>query len=180
MAQAKDQKISDVTVGQAAGGMRGVKGLICETSELDVNEGIRFRGHSLPEIQKLMPTGKCRGADTSEYVIPEAMLWLLLTGEIPTSDEAAQLSQELTTEPYNSVPKHVRMIIDELPVHQHPMSQYVTAITALQTESKFAEAYQKGVNRQKYWKYALRDTMYLVARIPVVSARIYRQTFRDD
>ena len=59
------------------------------------------------------------------------------------------------------------------------MSQYITAITSLQTESKFADAYQKGVNRQKYWKYALRDTMYLVARIPVVSARIYRQTFRD-
>jgi len=91
----------------------------------------------------------------------------------------AQLSEELTTEPYNSVPKHVRMIIDELPVHQHPMSQYITAITALQTESKFAAAYQKGVNRQKFWRYALRDTMHLVAKIPLVAARIYRQTFRD-
>jgi len=179
MMQCKDQKISDVTVAQAAGGMRGVKGIISETSELDVNKGIRFRGMTLPEIQQKLPTGQCRGADKSEYVIPEAMLWLLLTGEIPTAAEAAQLSQELTTEPYNTVPKHARNIIDELPVHQHPMSQYVTAITALQTESKFAEAYQKGVNRQKYWKYALADTMHLLARIPVISARIYRQTFRD-
>jgi len=179
MAQCKDQKLSDVTVAQAAGGMRGVKGIVCDTSELDVNEGIRFRGLTLPEIQKQLPTGKCRGAASSEYVIPEAMLWLLLTGEVPTAAEAAQLSEELTSEPYNSVPKHCRQIIDELPVHQHPMSQYITAITALQTESKFALAYQKGVNRQKYWQYALTDALNLVARIPVISARIYRQTFRD-
>ena len=39
---------------------------------------------------------------------------------------------------------------------------------------KFAEAYQNGVNRQKYWKYALEDTMNLVAKIPMISARIYR------
>merc|ERR1712087_1105508 len=30
-----------------------------------------------------------------------------------------------------------------------------------------------------YWKYALDDTLSLIARIPLVSARIYRQTFRD-
>ena len=59
------------------------------------------------------------------------------------------------------------------------MSQYITGVMALQTESKFAEAYQNGVNRAKYWKYALDDTLNLVAKIPMISARIYRQTFRD-
>merc|ERR1719203_2567920 len=179
ISQTKDKKISDVTVSQAFGGMRGVKGLICETSELDVNEGIKFRGLSLPEIEQKLPTGKCRGAQKSEYPIPEAMLWLLLTGEVPTSDEAAQLSQQLTSEPYNTVPKHARQIIDDLPVHQHPMSQYITACMTLQTESKFAQAYQNGVNRQKYWQYALHDALNLIAKIPLISARIYRQTFRD-
>mmetsp|Transcript_24218 Transcript_24218/g.38946 ORF Transcript_24218/g.38946 Transcript_24218/m.38946 type:complete len:452 (+) Transcript_24218:1-1356(+) len=179
MAQTKDISLGEVTVGQAAGGMRGVKALICETSELDVNEGIRFRGLTIPEIQQKLPTGRARGFEHSEYPIPEAMLWLLLTGEIPTEAEARQLSLELTSEPYNSVPKHARKIIDELPVHQHPMSQFVTAIMALQTESKFAVAYQDGVNRTKHWKYALADTLNLIAKIPLVSARIYRQTFRD-
>ena len=179
IAQSKDKKISDVTVSQALGGMRGVKALICETSELDVNEGIKFRGLSLPEIESKLPTGKCRGAQSSEYPIPEAMLWLLLTGEVSTNEEAAQLSEQLTSEPYNSVPKHARQIIDDLPVHQHPMSQYITACMALQTESKFAQAYSDGVNKEKYWKYALEDTLNLVAKIPLVSSRIYRQTFRD-
>eukprot|EP00484_Ammonia_sp_Unknown_P023588 CAMPEP_0197026490 /NCGR_PEP_ID=MMETSP1384-20130603/6562_1 /TAXON_ID=29189 /ORGANISM="Ammonia sp." /LENGTH=417 /DNA_ID=CAMNT_0042455163 /DNA_START=207 /DNA_END=1457 /DNA_ORIENTATION=+ len=179
MAQTKDTKISEVTVGQAAGGMRGVKALICETSELDINEGIRFRGLTLPECEQKLPTGKVRGANKSEYTLPEAMLWLLLTGEIPTEAEARQLSEELTSEPYNVVPKHARRIVDELPVHQHPMSQFITGVMALQTESKFAHAYQEGVNRAKYWKYALDDALNLIAKIPHVSARIYRQTFRD-
>eukprot|EP01084_Bolivina_argentea_P079522 144242_1 len=169
MSVVKNEKISDVTVAQAAGGMRGVKALICETSLLDINEGIRFRGLTLPEVEKLLPTAKVRGCK-SEYPIPESMLWLLLTGEVPTNDEVKQLSEELTTEPYNTVPKHARKIIDELPVHQHPMSQYITAIMALQTESKFAAAYQDGVNKQKYWKYALDDTLRLISKIPIVSA----------
>ena len=80
MSQVKDHKLSDVTVAQAAGGMRGVKALICDTSELDPNHGIRFRGLTLPEVQQKLPTGTCRGFKKSEYPLPEAMLWLLMTG----------------------------------------------------------------------------------------------------
>ena len=79
---AKDKKLCDVSVGQAFGGLRGVKALICETSELSVDEGIKFRGLSLNDIKQKLPTGKCRGATNSEYPIPEAMMWLLLTGNI--------------------------------------------------------------------------------------------------
>lgn len=40
-----------VTVNMAIGGMRGITGLLYETSLLDADEGIRFRGHSIPELQ---------------------------------------------------------------------------------------------------------------------------------
>lgn len=40
------------------GGMRGIKGLVCETSVLDLDEGIRFRGLSIPECQKCLPSAK--------------------------------------------------------------------------------------------------------------------------
>jgi len=40
------------------GGMRGIRGLVTETSVLDPDEGIRFRGYSIPECQKLLPRGK--------------------------------------------------------------------------------------------------------------------------
>ena len=71
--------IMDVTVLQMYGGMRGIKGLVCETSVLDPDEGIRFRGYSIPECQKLLP--KAKGG---EEPLPEGLFWLLITGEVPT------------------------------------------------------------------------------------------------
>ena len=37
------------------GGMRGMKGLVTETSVLDPDEGIRFRGFTIPECQEKLP-----------------------------------------------------------------------------------------------------------------------------
>ena len=65
--------------GQMYGGMRGMKGLVTETSVLDPEEGIRFRGYSIPECQKLLPR-----APGGEEPLPEGLFWLLLTGEVPT------------------------------------------------------------------------------------------------
>lgn len=45
------EKLHDVTVNMAIGGMRGITGLLYETSLLDADEGIRFRGHTIPELQ---------------------------------------------------------------------------------------------------------------------------------
>ena len=39
-----DKSIGDIKVSQIYQGMRGMPALICETSKLDPNEGIRFRG----------------------------------------------------------------------------------------------------------------------------------------
>ena len=50
-----DTKISDVTVTQAYGGMRGVKCIVTETSALDPFEGIRFRGYNIPQLQEKLP-----------------------------------------------------------------------------------------------------------------------------
>lgn len=48
--------VSKVTVNMIYNGMRGILGLIYETSLLDPNEGIRFRGYSIKDCQKLIPT----------------------------------------------------------------------------------------------------------------------------
>ena len=50
-----DKKIGEITVDQLYGGMRGMKGLVTETSVLDADEGIRFRGYTIPECQELLP-----------------------------------------------------------------------------------------------------------------------------
>ena len=45
------KKIGEVQLSQAYQGMRGITGLVSETSLLDAQEGIRFRGYSIPELQ---------------------------------------------------------------------------------------------------------------------------------
>ncbi|GAB2293119.1 hypothetical protein Dimus_027331 [Dionaea muscipula] len=62
---------------QVLGGMRGMVGLLWETSLHDPEEGIRFRGLSIPECQKVLP-----GAKPGGEPLPEGLLRLLLTGKL--------------------------------------------------------------------------------------------------
>uniref|UniRef100_A0A915ERZ9 Uncharacterized protein n=1 Tax=Ditylenchus dipsaci TaxID=166011 RepID=A0A915ERZ9_9BILA len=48
----------------------------------------------------------------------------------------------------------------------HPMSQFVAAITALKSESKFTKAYSDGVSKASYWEYAYEDSVNLLAKLP--------------
>ena len=59
-------KLGDVTVGMCIGGMRGIPGMVWETSELDPEEGIRFRGLTIPECQARLPAAKEGGFASSE------------------------------------------------------------------------------------------------------------------
>src|SRR5512134_2236152 len=74
------KSISDCTVAQAYGGMRDVKCMVTETSAVDPQEGIRYRGFTIPELQQRLPK-----ASGGEQPLPEGVLWLLLTGEIPSA-----------------------------------------------------------------------------------------------
>jgi len=164
--------IGSYTLAQAYGGMRGIKGLVCETSVLDADEGIRYRGYSLPEVSKLLPK-----APGGSEPLPEATLWLLMTGEIPTSEQVHGLSHDLASRA--SIPKHVTDLIASFPQHVHPMSQFVSAVSAMQTESKFAMAYAAGMSKAHYWDYTFEDSLDLIAKLPTVAAQIYRNTFKD-
>ena len=59
------------------------------------------------------------------------------------------------------------------------MSQLSAAVTALQSESKFAKAYAEGVHKTKYWETTYEDAMDLIAKLPPIAAAIYRNTFYD-
>ncbi len=50
-----DKVIGEVQLSQIYQGMRGMTGLVTETSLLDAQDGIRFRGYSIPELQKKLP-----------------------------------------------------------------------------------------------------------------------------
>jgi citrate synthase len=85
-----DKPMGTCTVAQAIGGMRSVKSMIWETSLLDAEEGIRFRGLTIPELNQQLPLTE--GAPT-----PEGLLWLLLTGEVPTARQAQSITDDLAT-----------------------------------------------------------------------------------
>ena len=50
-----DKVLGEVTLDQVYGGARGIKSLVWEGSVLDSEEGIRFRGKTIPECQELLP-----------------------------------------------------------------------------------------------------------------------------
>lgn len=165
-------KIGDVTIDMAYGGMRGIKGLVTETSVLDPNEGIRFRGLSIPECQERLP----RAPGGSEP-LPEGLFWLLLTSQVPTQEQVNWLSTEWANRAH--IPQHVVTMLNNFPNNLHPMSQLSAAANALQSESKFARAYAEGVHKSKYWELVYEDTMDLIAKLPTVAAIIYRNLYRD-
>ena len=90
LAEHGDSKLSDVTVKQAYGGMRGVKCMVTETSSVDPMEGIRYRGYPIPEMREKLP--KVAGG---EEPLPEGVYHLLLTGEIPTEADVKELADDL-------------------------------------------------------------------------------------
>ncbi|CAH1238246.1 CS [Branchiostoma lanceolatum] len=165
-------KIGDVQIDQLYGGMRGMKSMICETSVLDPEEGIRFRGLSIPECQKVLPT-----APGGEEPLPEGLFWLLVTGEVPTQEQADWLSRQWADRA--DLPSHVVTMLDNFPNNLHPMSQFSAAISALNSESNFAKKYAEGVHKSKYWEFAYEDSMDLIAKLPTVAAKIYRNLYRD-
>lgn len=164
--------LDKVTIAQAYQGMRGIPGLITETSLLDSNEGIRFRGFSIPELREKLPH-----AEGGKEPLPEGLFYLMLTGEVPTQENAEHISA--TWARRSHVPNHVFASIEALPVSTHPMTQFCVAVLALQTESKFAKAYEEGISKKEYWDYVYEDSMTLIARLPRVAAYIYRRKYKN-
>ncbi|ORZ18761.1 citrate synthase [Absidia repens] len=164
--------LGEVTINQAYGGMRGVKGLIWEGSVLDAEEGIRFRGKTIPECQKELPSAVPGGEP-----LPEALFWLLVTGEVPTPEQTKSISNEWAAR--SDLPEFVENLIDRCPKTLHPMAQFSLAINALQHESNFAKAYSNGINKADYWGPTYEDAMDLIAKLPKVAARIYRNVYKD-
>jgi citrate synthase len=168
-----NKKIGEVQLSQIYQGMRGITGLVSETSLLDAKEGIRFRGHSIPELQTQLP--KVNGGNEP---LPEGLFYLMLIGELPADEDVAYITASWQRRSH--VPNHVFAAIDALPVTAHPMTMFVTGIMALQTESNFARRYAEGMNKKDYWEAVFDDSMDLIARLPRVAAYIYRRKYHNN
>lgn len=167
-----NKKIGEVQLSQIYQGMRGMTGLVSETSLLDPQEGIRFRGYSIPELRAQLP--KVEGGTEP---MPEGLFYLMLIGEMPTQEDAAHITD--VWQRRSHVPNHVFKTIDALPTSTHPMTMFVTGVMALQTESIFAKKYAEGMAKKDYWEATFDDSMTLIARLPRIAAYIYRKKYHN-
>ena len=104
VAEYGDRIVGEISLRQIYSGMRGMLSMVTETSKLDPNEGIRFRGYSLPEIQDVLPRAK-----GSNQPLPEGMFYLMLIGSLPDDHDVKHISLEL--ESRSDVPDYVFSVI---------------------------------------------------------------------
>ena len=171
--KAGDVKLGEVTIAQALGGARGVKCLVTDISYLDPQEGIRFRGFTIPEVLAKLP--KVPGGDMP-YV--EGFLYLLLTGDLPTKADAEEVATEFKTRA--RVPQYVFDVLRAMPRDTHPMTMLSAAILCMQRESVYVKRYNEGLGKMDHWDPTYEDAMNLLARLPEIGAYIFRMKYRAD
>ncbi|ULQ50624.1 citrate (Si)-synthase, eukaryotic [Flavihumibacter fluvii] len=168
-----NKTIGEVTLSQVYQGMRGITGLVSETSLLDAHEGIRFRGYTIPELQVRLP--KAKGGSEP---LPEGLFHLMLFDDLPSEADVNEMTAKWQRRSH--VPTHVFNTIDALPLSTHPMTMFVVGVMALQTESNFAKEYAKGMNKKDYWEFAFDDAMDLISRLPRIAAYVYRRKYKNN
>jgi len=155
-----NEVIGEVTLAQIYGGMRGIKGLICDTSSVSPDTGLIIRGIPLLEITD---------------ILPEEVFHLLLTGDLPNDEQLKDIQDQLKE--HEEVPEYVWDVLDAMPKDSHPMVMLNTAILVMEKESLFHQQYDKGLMKKQYWETILDDGIRLVAKLPNIGAGIYRMRF---
>lgn len=155
-----DKVIDKVTIGQVFGGMRGIKSLVCDTSEVPPDRGLLIRGVAIGDL-----------ADR----LPEEIFFFMLTGVLPTAAELVDLQADLTAR--STVPDYVWTVMEAMPKDTHPMAAISILTMALERESKFRAGYDAGMKKDEYWVPTLEDMLDMMAKLPAIAAGIYRWRF---
>lgn len=167
--------LSICTPNNVLGGLRNTITLITDTSILESRKGILFRGKSVEQVLKEFP----KWEKDCEYPMAEAMLWFLLTNEIPVRENLQLLSRELYCRA-KKIPPFVFEFIDNIPTFTHPMSQLISTVSFLESLSLFKLKYSEGITKKEYWKYILEDALSLIAQVQVIGAYIFKRTFINN
>lgn len=155
---ANEQKVvSTITIKQLCGGLRGVQGLICNTSFVHPEKGLFIRGIPISELVDRLP---------------EEIFYLLCTGELPDENALTSLQEELKAR--SEVPIYVWDTIKNLPEGTHPMIILSIALLSMQRKSVFARKYSEGMRKGDHWLTTLEDALQIIAKIPTIVAGIYR------
>ncbi|KAK9124999.1 hypothetical protein Scep_013845 [Stephania cephalantha] len=142
---------------KAIGGMRGVPGLLWETSLLDPDEDLLlFFGNSFLGVS---PSPNAESIASPLFLGGEPLLKAFCGFFLDRQN-------------------HVYKAIDALPLTAHPMTQFASGVMALQVQSEFQKAYEKGISKAKYWEPTYEDSLNLIAQVPVVASYVYRRIYK--
>lgn len=158
--QNADKVMSEVKVSQLYGGMRGVKALVCDTSVVPPDKGLIIRGRPIGELKDQLP---------------EAVFYLLVTGEMPDAESLESIKKEFSSR--SKVPDYVWKTLEALPKDSHPMVMFSLGILAMEKESVFRKQYTAGMKKGEYWDATLEDCLNLLGKLPNLAAGIYRMKF---
>jgi len=168
-----DVVVDKITIGQIIGGMRGIKSMVSDISYLDPMEGIRYRGYTLPEVFEKLPK-----APHSDMPLVEGLYFLLLTGDMPTEEQAAATADEFNQR--RILPRYIYEVIDGMPCCSHPMTIFSTAILTMHRESFFTKKYHAGgLHKLDYWDPTFEDSLNMLAKLPEIATYIYAKLYRD-
>jgi citrate synthase len=140
--------------------MRGVKALVCDTSVVPPDKGLIIRGTPIGELKDQLP---------------EAVFYLLVTGEMPDNEALEDLKKDLKSR--SEVPDYVWKTLEAMPKGSHPMVMFSLGILAMEKESVFKKKYNEGMKKTEYWDSTLEDCLNLIAKLPTLAAGIYRMRF---
>ncbi len=152
--------LGNVTIEQVLGGMRGVPALVCDTSSVSADEGLRIRNTPILDLTN---------------ITPEETFWLLVTGERATAEELTELRAAFAK--HYAVPQYVVDTLKAMPKDSHPMAMLSVGLLAMERESEFRAAYDKGAGKDALWQSMVNDSIRLIASIPGIAAAIYRIRF---
>jgi len=155
-----DTVLSSVAIEQVFGGMRGVPALICDTSSVSADEGLRIRNIPILDLTD---------------ITPEETFWLLVTGERATADELEALRSAFAK--HYQIPDYVVNTLRAMPADAHPMAMLGAAILSMEKESEYRAAYDRGAAKDTLWNFAINDAVRLIASMPGIAAAIYRIRF---
>lgn len=152
--------LSTVTIEQVFGGMRGVPALVCDTSSVSADEGLRIRNIPILELTD---------------ATPEEIFWLLVSGERPNAEELSALKDLFA--PHYQIPSYVVDTLKAMPKDAHPMAMLSAGLMALERESAFRKAYDAGAGKDELWKAMFEDSVRLIASMAGLAAAVYRVRF---
>jgi citrate synthase len=153
--------IGELNIGHAFGGMRGLKAMVCDTSEVPPDKGLIIRGIPIKDL-----TDK----------LPEEVYWLLLTGKLPGKDDLADMQADLKARA-KKLPSYVFDVLNAMPEDSHPMAMLNSGILCLERESEFRKRYSEGMTKADYWEPTLDDSLNIIAWMPEIAAYVYRKRF---